>query len=166
MKIMFKQLHSTTLTFGQTHQLTSCLADVCMAFSTFRIWAIVYISHLQIKCGKMKVKMRDTKTNTHHYSMLTLQLCSLLRHRNIRSLEISNLIETENSWMDQNFQSDIPDLELMQLTLLMTSTWLLETCRELEKTNIIKRIVRQVVYLQKIVIRWSVNKALHKCSVP
>ena len=48
----------------------------------------------------------------------------------------------------------------MQLTLLMMCTWMLEICRELEKTNIIKRIVRQVVYLQKIVIRCRVNNTL------
>jgi len=42
----------------------------------------------------------------------------------------------------------IPEVVLIWLTLLMTSTWLLETCRELEETNIRKRIVRQVGYSQ------------------
>ena len=40
----------------------------------------------------------------------------------------------------------IPEVVLIQLTLLMMSTWLLETCRELESTNIRKIIVRQVGY--------------------
>jgi len=43
----------------------------------------------------------------------------------------------------------IPEVVLIQLTLLMMSTWLLETCTELELINIRKRIVRQVGYLQR-----------------
>ena len=34
----------------------------------------------------------------------------------------------------------------------MMSTWLLETYREMEETNIRKRIVRQVGYLQRVTI--------------
>jgi len=37
MKRVLKILQSTTLLFGQTHQLASCRIDGCKAFSIFRI---------------------------------------------------------------------------------------------------------------------------------
>jgi len=45
------------------------------------------------------------------------------------------------------FQSDIPEVVLIQLTVLMMSTCLLETCRKLELTNIRKQMcVKLVIY--------------------
>jgi len=45
----------------------------------------------------------------------------------------------------------MPEVVLIQLTLLIMSMWLLETCRELEQTNIRKRIVHHVGYLQRFI---------------
>ena len=57
----------------------------------------------------------------------------------------------------------IPEVVLIQLTLLMMSTWLLETCRELEQTNIRKRIVRQVGYLQRETTMFILKKEVTAC---
>jgi len=46
----------------------------------------------------------------------------------------------------------LPEALLIQLTLLMMSTWLLETYRELKWTNIRKRILLLVDYLQRLTI--------------